>query len=91
MEQATKKVNITQLAQWLVTATSKTGGFLLKPKDLRMLYLLLLWEYISRHNPNKRKIIKDEQISIPEGELIRMIKLFYDNTHYLYFDRIFDM
>ncbi len=90
MEQATKKVNITQLAQWLVAATSKTGGFLLKPNDLKMLYLLLLWKYISQHHLGG-KIIKDEQISIPENELIHMIKLFYDNGYYPYFDRIFDM
>ena len=85
-----KKVNITQLAQWLVGATSNTRGFLLKPNDLKIIYLLLVWEYFSRHHSGG-KITTDEQIVIPESELVTMIKLFYDNTHYPYFERIFNM
>ena len=85
------KINIHQLAPWITAATSKTKNFLLKPGDLRMLYLLVVWEYISHHHDPKKEITDDSQIAIPEKDLVRLVKLVFNSTFYPYFYKTFTM
>lgn len=92
-----RKINIVQLAPWLVAATSKNKNFLLKPKDLQILYTLVLWQYISKHRnggeplSTPEAIENDTEIAIPEDELVRMVQVFYHNTYYPYFNRVSNM
>ena len=91
-----RSINITQLATWLAQATSGNQGFLLKPNDLKMLYTFVLWNYISSQNPAEvdgevPEITNDADIQIPEVELVRMVKLFFNSTYYPYFNRVFNM
>lgn len=97
MSSTDKKVNILQFAQWLTQATAKNTGFLLKPGDLNTLYLLFLWEYVSKYHdsgdgsvsvPN---ITNDTQISIFEKDAVRLVQLYYHNTFYPYFSRLKDL
>jgi len=89
-----KKVNILQLAQWLTGATCKNKGFLLKPKDLGIIYLLFLWEYLSKHHTDKKvtdsvpEINDDSEISIPEQDLVNIVQTFYQKAYYPYFTRL---
>lgn len=95
----TRNISILQLASWLAKSTSNNKSFLLKPNDLRILYMFVLWDYISkRHTCNidididEMPIIdNDSQITIPEDELVRMVKLLFHNTYYPYFDRVYHM
>ena len=95
--QKPRNININQLTQWLVAATSGQQTFLLKPMDLRILYILVLWEFLSRHHcpgdaiENFPGITSDKQISISEPELMKMVKLLYNPAYYPYFNRVFNM
>lgn len=88
-----RRINILQLAPWLTAATANNKGFLLKPNDLRMFYLFVLWDYLSKNktDDNDIDIKSDEQISIPEEDLVRMVKLVFHNTYYPYFNRVYNM
>lgn len=91
-----KYVNILQLAQWLSIATASNGKFLLKPSDLRLLYVLVLWEYLSNHHPRGDSgeipvIEEDSNISIPEDELVNIVKLVFNGNVYPCFNRIYNM
>ena len=92
-----RNINIVQLAPWLAGATANNNGFLLKPNDLRMLYLLVLWDYISNHhnvnNPTGKvpPIENDEQITIPEADLVRMVQLIFHEDYYPCFNRVYNM
>ena len=92
-----RNINIPQLAAWLAVATASNKGFLLKPTDLRILYMIILWDYLSkRHHQGDLSgeipaIANDEQISIPEDELVRMVKLIFHTTFYPYFHRVYNM
>jgi hypothetical protein len=85
-----KKVNILQLASWIVKATSNNKDFILKPNDLKMLYILMLWEYLSKYH-NGRKLTCDEQIYLPETDVIKIIQLFYNSENVAYFNHVFNM
>ena len=99
----TRNINIIQLAHWLANATANNNkGFILKPNDLRMLYLFVLWDYLSKRHSKKLDdptnltdqvppIENDEQITIPEEDLIRMVQLLFHNTYYPYFNRVYNM
>ena len=82
-----KLVNINQIAPWLISATNNNKNFLLKHGDLRILYLLVLWDYVSKQK-NIVKISKDEQITIRESDLVKMVQLIFDNSYYPYFERV---
>jgi len=91
---STKKVNLLQLSTWLTQATGHNKNFLLKPKDLHVIYLIFLWEYLSKYHTAKKvtekvPVIKnDEQISIPETDLINIIQTFYQESYYPYFNNL---
>ena len=87
---SSKNINLTQLAEWLASATRNNADFLIKPADLRLLYTLVLWEYISTKD-RTLKITKNSQIEIPEEELVRLIKLVFTPEHYQYFTNINQM
>lgn len=82
-------VKINQLAQWLAGATANNKNFLIKPSDLKMLYLLVLWDYASKNEVTE--ITTDDQITIAEEDLVRTTQLFYNNTYYPFFSRIFNL
>lgn len=84
-----KKINIIKLVPWLTNAISNKGQFLLKPNDLKMLYMIVLWEYISKYKNGV--ITNDEQIAIPEKNLIKIIELFYNDSNYQYFNKVYSM
>ncbi len=97
VQAAPRKVNILQIAPWLAAATVNNKSFLLKPNDLRMLYMFVLWEYLSKHHhpgveiDKVEAIANDEQISIPEADLVRMVRLVFHNTYYPYLSRVYNM
>ena len=91
-------INILQLARWLSLATSGQKIFLIKPGDLRMLYLLFIWEYISTFSGEDYKSTdnvivpdKDSQISLSEKKPTRLVQLFFHQKYYPLFSRIFTM
>lgn len=84
-----KKICITQLAGWLNTATSNNKKYLLKPNDLKMLYLLFLHEYVSKYSD--KTIDNDNDIQILETDLIKLVQLFYNNNYYQYYNRVFHL
>jgi hypothetical protein len=85
-----KKVNILQLSSWIIKATENNKEFILKPNDLKMLYIIMLWEYLSKHY-NGRKLTSDDQILLPEVDVIRLVKLFYNIDNNVYFNHVFNM
>jgi len=89
MTEEVRNIKITQIASWLANATT-TKKFLLKPNDLRMLYLLVLWDYISKRNADAQ-ITQDHQITIPEPDLVRMVRLVFHECHYPLFCNINSM
>nr|QBK87358.1 MAG: hypothetical protein LCMAC201_02680 [Marseillevirus LCMAC201] len=92
-------VNILQLTKWLTAATRE--DFLLKPNDLKMMYLLMLWEYLSKHHDTKSAVISadkelalipnDKTIAIPQVELVKMVQLVFHPSYYSNFFKIFNM
>ena len=86
---AEKKISINQLAGWLSTATSNNKKYLLKPSDLKMLYLIFLYEYIT--NNSEKPIENDGEIQLPESRVVKMVQLFYDNNYYQYYNRVFHL
>lgn len=90
-----KKINILQLMSWLSAATSQNSSFLMKPNDMKMLYLLFLWEYVSKHHPKNLtepvKIEDDKMIALPEAEVINLVQLLFNKTFYNYFNTTFNM
>lgn len=96
-EQQENKISIRNLAYWLCIATSATENFLLQPSELKSLYLLLLWQFISVHhhpeseNNEGKEIKEDKEIAIPEQELLRMVKLYMNKTYRPYFARLSQM
>ena len=88
-----RKINILQVTEWLASATSSNKGFLLKPNDLRMLYMYVLWNFISKnHIENKPlNINNDSQIEICEKDLIRMVKILFNDKYYSYFNKVYNM
>jgi len=92
------KINMLQLSSWISKATCSNKGFLLKPNDLRILYMLVLWEYVSKNNSTEKieitdlmNIECDSQIEIPEDELVKLVKLLFHHKYYAYFNKIFNM
>lgn len=77
------KINIIQLASWLTAATANNKSFLLKPSDLKLLYTLVLWEAVK--NSGVTTITNDEQIAIPEHELVKMVQLIFNKDYYTFF------
>ena len=86
-----KKINILQLATWLTAATKDNKKFLLKPNDLRMIYLFVLWEHVKMRKPDAGGIVDDREISIPEDQLIEIVKMFFHNENYPFFNRVYNM
>ncbi len=84
-------INIRELAAWLTTATSNNKAFLLKPNDLRLLYTLMLWEYLSKHHNKAKAPTDDSDIAIPEEDLVKMIKLVFNDALYPCFHHVINM
>jgi hypothetical protein len=81
-----KRINILQLAQWL-TNSVPAGNFLLKPEDLRILYLIMLWENIKQHRytgnyENMIELANDKDIYVSEKELLKIINIVYSKKFY---------
>ena len=58
-----------------------------------MLYMYILWEYISKnHNENRPlNINNDSQIEIYEKDLIKMVKIIFNDKYYSYFNKVYNM
>ena len=98
VEEVPREISISQLVQWVASATAKTKDFILKPDDLRTLYLLVVWRHISKLNADTTdiaadapKIASDSEITIPEDELKKMVQMLFHNTYYPYIHRVTHM
>lgn len=80
-------VNLAQLAAWLVIATSKTKNFMIRPSDLKNLYLLMLWEYLARHHTSD-ELQSDESICLPEKEVVAIVHVYYNSKFHPFFNRL---
>lgn len=81
-----QKITILQLARWLVNSIDNTK-FLLKPEDLRVLYIITLWEYIKNYHfkgdfANTSAIETDREVALTQKELMQIVTLFYDKNYY---------
>jgi len=77
------KISIVHVAHWLTTSTKNNRHFYIKPIDLRIIYTLVLWEYIK--NNNTEEITQDTDIKISEKDLIKMVQLYYSNKYHKLF------
>ena len=57
---------------------------------MRLLYTLVLWEYLSKYHDANTRIVDDTQIAIPEKDLVHMIGLLFGES-YKFFDRVNNM
>lgn len=66
-----KMVNISQVPLWLSTLFAKNAsGALVKPSDLKMLYMLVLWEYLSKNGASQNEPDNKEQGDKDEPKIV---------------------
>jgi len=82
METEENKISIVHVAHWLTTSTKNNKHFYIKPVDLRVIYTLIVWEYIKN---NDSEIKEDTDIKIPEKDLIKMVQLYYSSKYHKLF------
>lgn len=85
-----RNINVLQVAGWFIAATANNKNFLVKPRDLRILYMLVLWDFISRRE-KVEKLEKDSDIVIPESRLRKMAELVFGEAYYANFNHLNDM
>lgn len=91
----TRVIKLNDIATWLTQATSTNDNFMLKPKDLKNLYKLVLWNYFDNNiedpEGDSLDIRGDWQVTINEPELIRLVKIYYHQSYYPYFSAFDNM
>ena len=90
-----KMINLTQVMEWVSAATRNNKDFLMKPRDLRLLYTLVMWEYITNHHRDPAaepiKVEKNDQVVITETKLEQLVKLLFSKQYYPCFSSINQM
>lgn len=91
----TRLIKLNDIATWLTQATATNNNYMLKPKDLKNLYKLVLWTYLEHNIEDPEgdtlEIRGDGQITINENELVRLVKIYYHQSYYPYFTEFDNM
>lgn len=107
-QSAPATVPFLKLSAWLSAVTSANSKFFLKPSDLRLLYVISLWEYLRNTDPQDepepepvsdaeadseraRPKLSLDNVSLPQEDLVNLIKVFYAEKNYPAFSLLNNM
>ena len=80
-----KKINIHGLALYFSKIAYK-NKFLIKPNDLKILYIIFFWEYISQNFD--KNIKNDNDIILNETNVLKIIKIIFHSKYSEYLENI---
>ena len=80
------QISIYDLSLYLSKIAHKNNNFLIKPSDLKILYIIFFWEFIS--NNNNKDIESDKDLILNEKQVNNIIKHIFNSKYSKYLENI---